>query len=129
MAFKLYPDIRRIINYLQSSCASGKLVVNEDTINDSEKESLLKELINEVVKTNDLLNVRRLYLSKKDKIIDYVAFASEVFNYVVDSQLVVDADGILKLSDMMYYMNVVIDKESMFFGMLTAISKYRRTIR
>lgn len=48
-AFKLYPDIRRIVNYLQSSCASGTLTVNESTINDTEKEGLLKELVSKTI--------------------------------------------------------------------------------
>lgn len=123
-AFKLYPDIRRIISYLQSSCASGTLVVNEDTINDTEKENLLKELIDKTISASNMIEIRKFYLANKDKISDYVVFSSDVFNYVVDNEIVVDSNGILKLTDILYYMNMVIDKESMFFGLLTAINKW-----
>lgn len=123
-AFKLYPDIRRIVNYLQSSCASGMLTVNESTINDTEKEGLLKELVSKTIQANNMLDVRKFYLANKDKISDYVMFASDVFNYVVDNDIVSNSDGILKLTDMLYYLNMVIDKESMFFGMLVAINKW-----
>lgn len=123
-AFKLYPDIRRIVNYLQSSCASGTLVVNETTINDTEKEGFLKELVDKSIQANNMLDVRKFYLANKDKISDYVMFASDVFNYVVDNSIILNSDGILKLTDMLYYMNMVIDKESMFFGMLVAINKW-----
>lgn len=123
-AFKLYPDIRRIVNYLQSSCASGTLTVNESTINDTEKEGLLKELVSKTIQANNMLDVRKFYLANKDKISDYVMFASDVFNYVVDNDIVSNSDGILKLTDMLYYLNMVIDKESMFFGMLVAINKW-----
>lgn len=123
-AFKLYPDIRRIVNYLQSSCASGTLTVNESTINDTEKEGLLKELVSKTIQANNMLDVRKFYLANKDKISDYVMFASDVFNYVVDNGIVSNSDGILKLTDMLYYLNMVIDKESMFFGMLVAINKW-----
>lgn len=123
-AFKLYPDIRRIVNYLQSSCASGTLTVNESTINDTEKEGLLKELVSKTIQANNMLDVRKFYLANKDKISDYVMFASEVFNYVVDNDIVSNSDGILKLTDLLYYLNMVIDKESMFFGMLVAINKW-----
>ena len=123
-AFKLYPDIRRIVNYLQSSCASGTLTVNESTINDTEKEGFLKELVSKTIQANNMLDVRKFYLANKDKISDYVMFASDVFNYVVDNDIVSNSDGILKLTDLLYYLNMVIDKESMFFGMLVAINKW-----
>ena len=123
-AFKLYPDIRRIVNYLQSSCASGTLTVNESTINDTEKEGFLKELVSKTIQANNMLDVRKFYLANKDKISDYVMFASDVFNYIVDNDIVSNSDGILKLTDMLYYLNMVIDKESMFFGMIVAINKW-----
>ena len=123
-AFKLYPDIRRIVNYLQSSCASGTLTVNESTMNDTEKEGFLKELVSKTIQANNMLDVRKFYLANKDKISDYVMFASDVFNYVVDNDIVSNSDGILKLTDLLYYLNMVIDKESMFFGMLVAINKW-----
>ena len=38
---------------------------------------------------------------------------------------IVNADGILKLTDLIYQLNVVVDREPTFFGMLTAIRKYK----
>lgn len=126
-AFKLYPDIRRIISYLQSCCASGELLVNDDAISDNDKNELVSSIVSKAVSEEDLLVVRKAYLSMKDKISDYAAFGAEVFNYVVDHNIVSNSDGLLKLADIMYYLNQVIDKESMFFGMLVAIRKYGTT--
>ena len=68
---------------------------------------------------------KRGYLKNKDKLGDFVDATANIFNYVIDNNVVTNADGILKLTDLMYYMNQVVDKESMFFGVLTAINKYK----
>lgn len=124
-AFKYYPDCRRIIKYLQICCTTGTLVVKFSTIINGGKDDFLKELINKTVNETNLLAVRQFYLANKDKLGDFVDAAANAFNYVIDNSIVVNADGILVLTDLLYKINVVVDKESMFFGLLTAISKYK----
>lgn len=79
-----------------------------------------------MLSTDNILTVRKSYLQNKEKLGDISDAASDVFNYVIDNNVVVDADGILKLTDLLYYVNQCIDKESIFFGMLTAIVKYKK---
>ena len=54
---------------------------------------------------------------------DFISFGSDLYNKVVDDGLV-DEDGILKLTDLLYQLNSVVDKEAGLFGMLTAVRKY-----
>lgn len=122
-SFHYYPDCRRIINYLQFCCNSGKLVVKLTKIEDDGKTELLASLVEAIKNANNILDVRSFYLKYKDEITDYVTFASELFNFVIDNRVVTQADAILKMTDIIYQLNVVVDKESMFFGMVVAISK------
>lgn len=123
-AFQYYPDVRRIINYLQFCCNSGELVVNLNKVADSEKNELLSAIIDKLRTSSNMLEVRKFYLAEKDKISDYVEFGSAMFKHVVDNGIVVDLDGILKMTDLLFQLNTVIDKESGFFGLLTAIAKW-----
>ena len=123
-AFQYYPDCRRIINYLQFCCSSGELVVNLSKVAESEKNELIDAIVDKLKTTSSILEVRKFYLSEKDKISDYVEFGSILFKHVVDNGIVVDLDGILKMTDLLFQLNMVIDKESGFFGLLTAIAKW-----
>lgn len=123
-AFKFYPDIRSIINYLQGCCTTGKLIVSEQAISDVEKENFIKDLVEEIKIQNNLLKIREFYCKNKERIQDYVVFSAELYNYFLDNNLITDPDGILKITDILYYIDQCVDKESMFFGLITAIKKY-----
>lgn len=124
-AFSFYPDCRRIINYLQFCCNSGELVVKLSQVVDSDKGEFLKELVKRTISEENLLDVRQFYLRNKDKVSDFVAFGSDVYNAAVDGDVVTE-DGVLKLTDQLYQLNTVIDKEAGLFGMLTAIRRFRK---
>ena len=123
-SFGFYPDCRRIINYLQFCCASGELVVKLSQVADSDKDKFLEQLVQKAMTSPDVLEVRRFYLANKDKISDFVVLGSDLFNKAVDSGLVSE-DGILKLTDLLFQLNTVIDKEVGFFGMVAALRKYK----
>ena len=122
-AFRFYPDCRRIVKYLQFCSNSGKLIVKLNAIVNSEKDDFIKDIVNKTISLPNILDVRKFYLANKTKLVDFIEGASLLFNYVVDNDLV-DADGILKLTDLVYQENVVVDKEPTFFGMLVAVKKY-----
>lgn len=124
-SFKYYPDCRRIVKYLQMCCNSGTLVVKLNAIINSSKDDFMKELIDNVITTNNILSIRSFYLKNKDKLGDFIEAGTNIFNYVVDNNVVTTSDGILKLTDMLYYLNQCVDKETIFFGILTAIHKYK----
>ena len=115
----------RIINYLQFCCGSGELIVKLSNVANDEKNEVIESIASGVAAGKNLLEIRKEYLSQKDKISDYVEAGSMLFKHVVDNGIVVDPDGILKMTDILYYLNAVIDKESCFFGLITAISKWR----
>lgn len=123
-AFQYYPDVRRIINYLQFCCGSGELVVKLSNVANGEKNEIVESIAKDIATKKNLLEIRKSYLSQKDKISDYVEAGSMLFNYVVDNGIVSSPDGILKMTDILFYLNTVIDKESCFFGLVTAISKW-----
>lgn len=123
-AFQYYPDCRRIINYLQFCCGSGELVVKLSKVASSEKNKVIETVVNDIMSGRNLLEVRKGYLAQKDKIDDYVEAGSSLYNYVIDNGIVSDLDGILKMTDLLYYLNTVIDKEANFFGLVTAVAKW-----
>ena len=122
-AFCYYPDCRKIINYLQFCCVNGELTIKTNALADNDRVELAKDIVIKSIQCQNILDVRKFYLAHKEKIGDFMTFASEIFNYVADNDLV-NADGILKLTDIMYQINVVIDKEPTFFGMLVAINRF-----
>lgn len=123
--FQFYPDCRKIINYLQFCSNSGRLVVKLNAVIDSESTTAIKEIVDSIFKEKkNILNVRQMYLRSKDKLGDLVEAGSHLFNYVVDNNIVSDKDGILKLVDLLFQLNTVIDKEPTFYGLIVAISKY-----
>lgn len=123
-AFQYYPDCRRIINYLQFCCSSGELVVNLNNVAESEKTELLDAIIDKIKTSSNILDVRKFYMSEKEKISDYVDFGSSLYKYAIDKGIVSDLNGILKMTDLLFQLNTVIDKESGFFGLLVAIAKW-----
>ena len=116
-----YPDIRRIISDLQKCCASGTLIVPKSI--SSSNNSFLKELVEKCSTENNILNLRQYYITNKSKIEDYLTFSSDVFNYVLDNNLITNGDAVLHLSNIIYQMNLVIDREIQFFSMMTYLNK------
>lgn len=124
-AFHFCPDCRRIIGYLQLCCNSGRLVVKLNRVASSGKEELLKRIVELARTSQRLLDVRHFYAANKTRFGDCLAFGSDLYNYVIDYDLITD-DGVLVLTEQMYELNVVVDKESYLFGMLVAIRKHRK---
>lgn len=113
------------MNYLQFCCGTGELVVKLSQIADSGKDKFLKDLFSKIKTEKDLLNIRRFYLANKDKVSDFVAFGSDVFNYALDNDVVTE-DGTLVLADELYKLNVVIDKEVGLFALITALRHHMK---
>ena len=122
---KFYPDIRSIVNYLQSSCSSGKLVVSKTAMADAERDSFLKELCERCVASTtsaNILDLRQFYLDSKDKIDDYRTVGAQLIDYAVDNGFLHDKATILRVANIYYQMNVVVDPEIQFFAMLVSMA-------
>lgn len=128
-AFQYYPDCRRIINYLQLCSGSGELVVKLSKVANAEKDEVIESLVKSIVDGKNLIEVRKEYLAQKDKITDYNEAGSSLYNYVIDNELVVDLDGIIQMSDKLFEISQAIDKEAMFFGLVTMACKFIRNAR
>jgi len=87
---------------------------------------LMNEIVVKLKESRDVIAVRKMYMAKKDSISDFTAFGSALYKHVIDIGLVSDLDGILKMTDMLYQLNVVIDKEAGFFGLVAAIAKWMK---
>ncbi len=120
---KLYPDIRSIINHLQANISTGKLIVVESSIVESDKNLFLDEIIKEINKNyKDPIKIRKFYLANKERISDYQIFSSELFNYVLDNEIISDYKTIMRMSDIIYQINQVIDKEIQFYNLIITIA-------
>ena len=120
---KNYPDIRRIISLLQISCSSGELVVSDSLVNSSSNENFLIDMIDRIKTSKNLLDLRQYYISNKSKISDYKEFSSLLFNYVLDNNMIANPDMVLRMSNIIYQMNIVIDPEIQFFTLITILNK------
>ena len=117
-----YPDLRTIVNMLQSSCSSGELIVSRDAMAEAQKGDFIAQLVEKVTKETDILEIRKFYLQNKDKISDFTVFAGEVMHYILDKGLIKNKGILIKATDSIYQMNLVIDKELGFFQFLMILS-------
>lgn len=116
-----YPDIRRIISSLSACCSSGELIVSSNVSDIEQNKDLVKEIVDKAINTDDILEVRKFYIQSKNKIDDYLRLSSEIFNYVMDNGIVKDRAKILRLSNIIYQMNIVVDKEIQFFNLISTL--------
>lgn len=117
-SFKYYPDCRRIINYLQFCCNSGKLVVKLNDVANEEMNTLVDDLLAKVKSSSKIMDIRSFYLQQKQKITDYKVVGAELVDKAIDRKLLDDPRAILKASDIMYQMNLVVNPEIQFFALV-----------
>ena len=98
--------------------------MTQKAISDAEKESFTAEIVKKTLEAKNLLEVRQYYVKCKSELSDYIDGASQLFNYVLDNNIVTSPEGVLRLTDLLYQLNMVVDKEPTYFGILTAIKKY-----
>ena len=116
-----YPDIRRIISILSDCCSSGELIVSSKVTDNDHNKDLVKAIVDKAINTDDILEVRKFYIQSKNKIDDYLRLSSEIFNYVMDNGIVKDRAKILRLSNIIYQLNIVVDKEIQFFNLISTL--------
>lgn len=116
-----YPDIRRIISILSDCCSSGELIVSSKVTDNDHNKDLVKAIVDKAINTEDILEVRKFYIQSKNKIDDYLRLSSEIFNYVIDNGIVKDRAKILRMSNIIYQLNIVVDKEIQFFNLISTL--------
>lgn len=123
-SIKKIPDIRSILGFLEVCISSGELRVRKNFVSETDKDIFLKEIIDKVASERNILKVREFYIQNKTKVSDYVTFASDTMNYLMDNGLVDDPSVILELTEAVYELNLVIDKEIGYFKLLTILKKH-----
>lgn len=110
---KLYPDIRGIINTLQSNTIDGVL----SEIKVSADEDIFEQILDAIL--NGKINEMRKIL--KSNMIDYVA----LYNYLYDNigEFSSPGDALIEISEYLYRNGFVAIKEINFMGMITKMMK------
>lgn len=109
---KNFPDIRRIIGILELWCVNNELTpINNDNNN-------YENIINFIKTTKNYIAIRE-YLLNNEQLFegDYIKLAQELFNSIdnIEHKLII--------SDSLYRMQIVIDREIEFTSMLIKIKK------
>ena len=109
-----FPDLRSIIEHLQIACQTGELKCLQST-----SDVLNNELIEFINDCNDIIQIRTYLQNNEDKFSgDYIALAGKLFNYYT-----FNTDAMLCIADYLYKMQIVLDKEIQFTGMLIQLKQ------
>ncbi len=117
-----YPDLRRIINYIQRSVIGGELNIGS-TINN---EGFAQEILEKVVNKEDLMSLRKIVIESEQTFgNDYPKLLKDLFNAIYKSSLPEDKKrlALLQVSDSLYKSALVMDQEINFFSCLIALSQ------
>lgn len=117
-----YPDLRRIINYIQRSVIGGELNIGS-TINN---EGFAQEILEKIVNKEDLMSLRKIVIESEQTFgNDYPKLLKDMFNAIYKSSLPEDKKrlALLQVSDSLYKSALVMDQEINFFSCLIALSQ------
>ena len=117
-----YPDLRRIINYVQRNVIEGKLCI-KDTINN---EGFAQEILDKIVGKEDLMSLRKVIIESEQTFgNDYPKLLKDLFNTIYKSTLPEDKKrlALLQVSDSLYKSALVMDQEINFFSCLIALAQ------
>ena len=117
-----YPDLRRIINYIQKSVIGGVLNIG-DTINN---EGFAQEILEKVINKEELMSLRKVVIENEQSFgNDYPKLLKDLFNAIYKSSLPEDKKrlALLQVSDSLYKSALVMDQEINFFSCLIALSQ------
>ena len=57
------------------------------------------------------MDIRSFYMQNKSKVDDYKILGAQLYDYVIDNSIVTNSKVILKMSDIIYQMNLVVNPE------------------
>jgi len=117
-----YPDLRRIINYIQRSVIDNKLVI-QDVINN---EGFAQDILSKIEDKEDLMSIRKFVIESEQSFgNDYPKLMKDLFNSVYKSSMKEDKKrlALLQVSEYLYRSALVMDQEINFFSCLIALSQ------
>ena len=114
---KRYPDIRSIISELELSCQTGELKILTSATN-----VITDEILNFIIENDKPRDIRTFLIHNEEQFSgDYFGLASKLFDYYMEQD--VDLSIPLLISDYMYKMSIVPDKEIMFASLIIQLKK------
>jgi replication factor C small subunit len=117
-----YPDLRRIINYIQRSVIDSKLSI-KDTINN---EGFAQEILVKLENKDDLMSIRKFVIESEQSFgNDYPKLLKDMFNAVYKSEWNENKKrlALLQVSESLYRSSLVMDQEINFFSCIIALSQ------
>lgn len=87
----------------------------------SDRAAFLDELVKKIQATSKVIDIREFYFANKSKIDDYKTFGAQLFEHLLDNKIIDDPRCILKMSDMIYQMNLVVNPEIQFFALVCLV--------
>lgn len=117
-----YPDLRRIINYIQRSVIDSKLCI-KDTINN---EGFAQEILVKLENKDDLMSIRKFVIESEQSFgNDYPKLLKDMFNAVYKSEWNENKKrlALLQVSESLYRSSLVMDQEINFFSCIIALGQ------
>lgn len=117
-----YPDLRRIINYIQRSVIDSKLSI-KDTINN---EGFAQEILVKLENKDDLMSIRKFVIESEQSFgNDYPKLLKDMFNAVYKSEWNENKKrlALLQVSESLYRSSLVMDQEINFFSCIIALGQ------
>ncbi len=116
-----YPDLRRIINYIQRSVINNKLCI-KDVINN---EGFAQEILDKIKDKEDLMSIRKSVIESEQSFgNDYPKLLKDLFNAIYKSDWSENKKrlALLQVSENLYRSSLVMDQEINFFSCIIALS-------
>ena len=117
-----YPDLRRIINYIQRSVINNTLNL-QATINN---EGFAQDILEKLSFKEDLMSIRKFVIESEQTFgNDYPKLLKDLFNAVCKSSLPEDKKrfALLQVSESLYRSALVMDQEINMFSCIIALSQ------
>ena len=117
-----YPDLRRIINYIQRSVINSKLVL-QDVINN---EGFAEDILGKINNKEDLMSIRKFVIESEQSFgNDYPKLMKDLFNTVYKSEMSEDKKrlALLQVSEYLYRSALVMDQEINMFSCIISLSQ------
>lgn len=117
-----YPDLRRIINYIQRSVIENKLNI-QATINN---EGFAQDILDKIENKEDLMSIRKFVIESEQTFgNDYPKLLKDLFNAIYKSNWREDKKrlALLQVSENLYRSSLVMDQEINMFSCIIALSQ------
>lgn len=117
-----YPDLRRIINYIQRSVIENKLNI-QATINN---EGFAQDILDKIENKEDLMSIRKFVIESEQTFgNDYPKLLKDLFNAIYKSNWRGDKKrlALLQVSENLYRSSLVMDQEINMFSCIIALSQ------